>query len=108
MVKKNIIIDIKNIIQKYGETTSTYLKLKIKDKPTLIGKFNERRHVFIEYYNKDSVTAITNYNLNHYGSFNESNVISYENLPEPILNQILTLLKHYEKRKVRNKYLSIL
>ena len=104
MNKRNAIIGIKDIIQKYGETNSTYLRLKIKDKPTLIGKFNECRHVFIEYYNKDSVTAITNYN----GSFNESNVISYEDIPEEVLNQILTLLKHYEKRKVRNKYLSIL
>jgi len=106
MNKRNAIICIKDIIKKYGETTSIYLKLKIEDKPclSLIVKGKEIKCIFVELYNKDSVTAITNIN----GYFKESNIIPYENIPEPILNQILKLLKHYEKRKVGNKYFDIL
>ena len=102
MNKRNAIIGIREIIKKYGETTSTYLKLEIKKKPCI--SLTSKKLIFIEFYNKDSVTAITNIN----GFFKESNVIPYDGLSDNILNQILKLLKHYERRKVENKYFDIL
>jgi len=96
MNKINTIIGIKNIIEKYGETNSTYLKVNISPNNTITA--------IIKNFNKNDVIVEVKLNNSKYNT----QTIPYEDLLEPILNKILKLLKQYEKRKVKNKYLSIL
>jgi hypothetical protein len=96
MNKINTIIRIKNIIEKYGETNSTYLKVNISPNNTVTA--------IIKNFNKNDVIVEVKLNNSKYNT----QTIPYEDLLEPILNKILKLLKQYEKRKVKNKYLNII
>jgi hypothetical protein len=92
MNRKEKIIKIKEIIIKWGKTTSCELELEFLPCISSIGKNNHNVETLIEEYNLLGVLAITYHNDIE---IDEDNIL-YEDLNDYNLNEVLEIMENYD------------